>query len=374
MPIKILKINQFRNIKESSLEFHPKLNFLIGENGAGKSSLLEAINFTLVGRSHRTRKVMNVINFDSTQFDLFAEVLSPTSESTRIGIHRGKLGSITKINGEQASKISDLAKLLPIKLLNNQSFQFLEGGSLERRQFIDWLVFHVKHDYGDLWNQGVRCIKQRNKLLKSNSADKYVELDLWDKQLEFINTQITDIRNTTFRAFKNLFYSFISEQITEFESVKIDYFSGWNEDISFSKLLKSQRETDIRYGYTSVGFHKADIKCTSGSNRVVDVFSRGQQKRLLIALFFCQLFFLSQRETAEHSLLLIDDFSSELDLTNRKLIADLIGLVPNIQLIITGIDWKEVIDSWHSSHMQHNDFYVFHVKHGTITRQAPIVE
>lgn len=387
MAISRLALSNFRNLSSADLRFHPRLNLIQGENGAGKTSLLEALGFVCLGRSFRTHKSSPVIQHEKASFELFAEVHGD-AQRDRIGISKSRNGSSKiKINGSASGRLTDLAKITPLKTLDHQAFALLEGGPNERRRYLDWLLFHVKHNYSVIWNQGNRCLKQRNALLKEKHKDK-PQIEHWTRQFVSLSNQIDEERKSVLSRFMHDFNRYKFDIARDIENgtrisngvevedcsrgkiensdinsnISFDFFSGWPVNERLEDVLVRNYNQDCKQGFTSKGFHKADLRFRTANKPVEDTFSRGQIKRFVAALTLAQIDFL-QRERNIDCVLLIDDLSAELDAKNQSLIFDFIKALKGVQTFITGIDFDPLFKQL-PEEMLSNGYNMFHVKHG----------
>ncbi len=374
MALRRLIVRNFRNIEKTELQFSPNFNFIYGLNGSGKSSLLEAIAYLGLGRSFRTHKFTNLIGYESTQFSLYGE-LDKSEQTLKIGISKGRQNkSQLRVNGDNVTRAADLAKLLPLQVINSQSFDLLEGGPGARRRFLDWLVFHVKHDYGATWSQATRCLKQRNALLRAGADQK--EFAVWDEQLINLTSTLNLARVEVLEQFMPVAQNytnqcdyFVEKALQQKEPLKIRFLSGWNKEQTYREILESNFHRDSQLGYTSAGFHKADIRLEVGGKQVHEVYSRGQQKSVISALLLAQLEFLCKRPGSE-CLLLVDDLPAELDKNNIEMFIKWVSNLTNVQVFISGISINNVVSLWlNITEKEQQTYKVFHVKHGQITEE-----
>lgn len=377
MALERLIVEGFRNLQPLDIVLDRNINFIHGLNGAGKSSLLEAVSFLGMGRSFRTRKYTLLINREKAKFDLFCTYRLVDGEVARIGISKGRGISILKMNSSPIVKAADLAKVMPLQTINSQSFALLEGGPKQRRQFIDWLVFHVKHGYGDLWSAASRCVKQRNALLRGERPRR-ADFEYWDAELIKLTSQINRARHETLELFLRQSQEFLQEcgfghidesgQSSETKrALDIRFVQGWAEEEEYNTVLKNNFSKDCALGYTSAGFHKADLKFLVGNRQVIDVYSRGQQKAIISALYLAQIKTLKEF-TGKSSVLLVDDLPAEMDINNIALFASWLQQLEDVQSLVTGIDLNELIQQWPKAQ---NPFTckVFHVKQGQIIEE-----
>lgn len=368
-----LSITQFRNILSADITPSPDVNFIYGENGSGKTSVLESISYLAHGRSFRTRKYKQLVSRDSDRFVLYSDVVE-RDQKIGVGIERAQKGeSKTRASGRTVSSSAELASLLPILVLNTHSFELLEGSPKVRRQYFDWLVFHVKHRFGQYWKDYTKCLKQRNSLLRSGKIT-YRNLEHWDQELIRLSEQVRELRADCLKGVEGVFTEILSKAaervgtgFSNVSNIQLIYEHGWDETKTFASLLAESFERDRKLGYTNVGPHKAQFKIMLGTANAIDYLSRGQQKVIITALFMtlAQVF---KDATSRSPVFLLDDLPAELDGSNRSLIQDWIREM-NSQVFITGIEKKQLLaDSWFDRQGK-----VFHVKHGTITEEPQAI-
>lgn len=365
MPIRRLVLGDFRNLSQVELKPAAKLNFLEGPNGSGKTSVLESISTLAVGRSFRTRKFRNIIAIDAPSFTVFAE-FTQAGASYRLGITRQRSGaSQFKINDRKALSAAELAQILPYQVMHSQSFLLLEGGPAERRHFLDWMVFHVKQSYRELWSDYARCLKQRNSLLRSGKMAGF-DSQVWDERLSELAEAIDALRREIAEEYVPALDQYLQQfGFIECGSLSMEYQRGWPSEESLLQQLQESRERDLRMGFTTMGPHKADLKIRFDKKDAAEIFSRGQQKTLVSAMYMAQLA-IFQKYNDKDCILLIDDLPAELDPANQKLLCEWVGSLQKVQTFITGIDLQRIIESWPMA-VTKEDCKMFHVKHGQVT-------
>lgn len=368
MPLTRLVVHDFRNLREIELAPAGKLNFVQGENGTGKTSLLEAISTLAIGRSFRTRKFRNLIHLECSSFTIFAE-LQQLGAVSRLGVSRSRAGeSQFRLDDRPVSSAVELAELLPFQIIDAQSFLLLQGGPSERRRFLDWMVFHVKHSYPRLWGEYVRCLKQRNSLLRSGKITNF-EMKTWDATLSKLADQIDAARAEVVDVYVPLLQRFLAEcGFIARGRFSIEYQRGWNEGHTLEQELQQLRAKEERQGFTSVGPHKADIKLRIDKKDAAEVFSRGQQKSVVIAMYMAQLN-LFHEQNGSDCILLVDDLPAELDRTNQDITCRWLAALDKVQIFITGIDLQPIIQTWPKA-ASLQAAKMFHVKHGQVTEQS----
>ncbi len=354
--IRRLDVLRVRNLSEIQIRPADRVNIIYGNNGSGKTSLLEAIYMLGLGRSFRSAKLEAVIDTKADDCVIFAELDAGVS----VGLNKSrKQGHVLKLLGERQKSWVDTARHLPMQIINSDSFSLLEGSPKIRRRFLDWGVFHVEHDFALAWRKANKCLTQRNLLLKQKRLDTS-QLAAWDSEFSLLGTQIDEQR----KAYIDKFLPILNDalpRLIEIPDLRISYERGWDSNTSLAQALDSSLERDIRYGATQVGPHRADISIKIGRNAAADVLSRGQQKLLVSAMKIAQSQLL-YKLTEEKGVYLIDDLPSELDSENRILICRLLEEL-GCQIFISCVDIKEIEKCWSTDVSTGK----FHVEHGKIT-------
>ena len=360
MFLKSIEISKVRNLLAASIECHSRANIIYGANGSGKTSLLEAIFLLGRGKSFKHRDLRLVVNRGEESLVVSGKVFRPSSDTEhQLGVMRSVKGCFeARCDGKNLSSAGQLASELPIQLVDAHSFALLEGGPLQRRQFIDWGVFHVEHGYSDLWRRFQKALKQRNQLLRHGRIDEDL-LKLWSQELAPFNEMIAEQR----KEYISQLEGFISPVVSAFSGlglVSLEYSQGWPEDRSILDVLLADRDRDIATGTTSHGAQRADIRVFVDGVAAADSLSRGQSKLLVYALKLAQAAHY-QAVTGHSCVFLLDDLPAELDYENCK---DVLAYLDHLQCqyFVTGVDKKDFdgIDKELSQ--------LFHVEHGAFTK------
>ncbi len=364
--LKRLQITSLRNLDEVSISLSPTINIFYGQNGSGKTSLLEAVALLGLGRSFRSHKIRTIIEHTKSDLTVFGELLKGSDKVT-IGIQRARSGkNIIRVNGENVQTAISLAQELPLQIINADAFLLLEGSSSQRKRFLDWMVFHVKPEFASAWKRLQRVIKQRNSALKHDKI-KYSDIALWDQEFIATSNIINQLRKDVLTDFKDSFYNGDNNLSDLGFDVDISYKAGWNEEEDFEGILKSSFEKDVRSGYTNYGPHRADLKFKVGLQLASDVLSRGQEKSLICSLHIAQAYLFSKK-THKQCVFLIDDLLAELDIDNaKKLSWALIKL--KSQVFVTGIYKDNLLSIWNnpnSKEAENVNIKLFHVEHGNV--------
>jgi len=357
MSVARLITQNFRNIEHSKTDFHPNLNFIVGDNGSGKSSLLEAIFFLGHGKSFRTSKIENLVSHQQSSF----VVSIKDHADIQIGFSRDFNTNQTeiKINGQRFNKLSELAKNIAVQIVTPESFKLFFGGPRERRRFVDLGLFHVEHSFSHEWKDFNRILKQRNAYLRSGI--NMVGIKYWDEAFCIHSNIISELRLNYIKRFKEEFTIWAKLLLPNIYSViEIQFFQGWRQNTQLEDVLYNNRTRELSLGYTISGTHKFDVKFIINKQPLENQLSRGQQKLFLLALTFAQAKLIEKVKRVK-PILLIDDVGAELDSNSRTVLNEAINQL-NCQVIITAID-KVAVQPLVPENDQHK---MFHVKHGKI--------
>lgn len=361
--LECLVVKDVRNIENAKLDQLTNITVLFGENGSGKTSILEAINILGLSRSFRTNKINTVIRRDRSECTVFGNLREEKSQRlTPLGIGRSSDGK-RKIQANQLEikRISELARLMPIQVIDAQTFRLLEGGPKERRQFLDWGVFHVEHQFGLLWAKLERSVKQRNATLRQYKVNTTaLQIEIWDREICTLAEPIHRFRKSYFDRFNEKF-SEIWQKIDSGIEIELQYMKGWSLEQALDVDLKQRFEADKRRGLTSVGPHRATIDIVSSSRPAHLILSRGQQKLVVSALKITQGQLLRDH-LSKKTIYLLDDLPSEFDKTNRQIICRLLEDI-DAQLFLTCVEADSLKGCWKNE----TQVKMFHVEHGTVT-------
>ncbi len=357
-----LDIHGLRNLREIQISLTPGANLFYGENGSGKTSLLEALFLLGRGRSFRTRTLDPVINQGVDDCTVFGLLKKEASELP-LGVSRSRRGGFQfKVNGQSVSNTSSLAEAMPLLLLNADSFHLLDGGPQFRRQYVDWGVFHVEHSYRFIWQQFRKALKQRNSLLRHDRIDEDV-MSVWDAEFVRMADQINHHRKKYLTDLIPRIKSVLSE-LSILQDIEFKYYPGWDASHKLSDVLLTTRQRDLQARVTNQGPHRADLKVRFNNKTANDVLSRGQIKILVTAMQIAQGFLFHER-TGGQCLYLLDDLPAELDLTHRRKVGALLHRL-GAQVFITGVVRDDLRLSWPESS---KNIRMFHVEHGCITQE-----
>ncbi len=341
MKLLTLAISGVRNIVSSNITDLEDVNIFTGMNGAGKTSVLEAIYILGLARSFRGTQLQPVIHYSSNTCTVFGELLSShESHPVALGVKRAKKGGYKiRVAGNDEKSLVRLAELLPLQLINAASYLLLEGGPKQRRQFIDWGVFHVEQEFYGAWRRMQRALKQRNSALRSGQSTN-TSLVAWDNEFIDAASKVDIARQRYFSNFIGVFYDLLHYLLPD-SGLMASYERGWSAEQNLNDVLLGARQKDVKRGFTHFGPHRADLKLTINGLAAGQVLSRGQQKLVVCALKLAQCQLMT-KDANKNCILLIDDLPAEIDSVHQaKLCEVLDGL--NLQLFMTCVEAADLV-------------------------------
>jgi DNA replication and repair protein RecF len=347
--LEAVAIENFRCLREARLEFDPRATVVWGDNGSGKTSLLEALFFIGSGRSFRTNIREHLVTRGADLMRVVARCRSDVGEIS-LGAEWTPTGTRLRLGGRSVRSAVEMAEVLPVQVIDPGVHRLIEEGSARRRRLLDWGVFHVKHDFMSAWRRYHRALDQRNAALRSGS--KLQDVIAWDHELFAAGTIVDAARreylDTLLPHFEELGMELLSE------AAVLTYHAGWSAEVSLEEALQRSQANDLRVRFTTAGPHRADLRFKFAGQSARERVSRGEQKMLAVTLILAQvrcLAALAHRETC----LLLDDPAAELDVDNLGKLLGAVARLPS-QLVVTAVK-RESLDRLSFGRM-------FHVKQG----------
>ncbi|WP_422136075.1 DNA replication/repair protein RecF [Endozoicomonas sp. ALD040] len=369
MTIHKLMIKDVRNLASATFSPSPDINILYGLNGSGKTSILESIHLLGLARSFRSARLKPVIRHKKGKCTVFAQIQSNNDRLIPVGVSRDmeEENFQIRVAGETLKSTSELARLLPLQIINPDTFKLLEGSPKQRRQFVDWGVFHVKHhEFLPLWKRTQKVLKQRNSLLrhgKITGSSYSSQLSVWDEELVKAAEAVDQLRQQYFDQLTPVFQDVLN-QLTSLGDIKISYYRGWDRERRLAEVLKENTVRDFQTGYTQSGPQRADIRVRLEGSNAVDILSRGQLKLVVCALKLAQGYLFSKM-TRSQCVFLVDDLPSELDAPHRKAMCKILQNMQS-QVFITCVEPGALVDCWEPE----INLKVFHVKQGSVNLES----
>mgnify|MGYP003599520291 CR=1 FL=1 len=355
-----LNIQRVRNLKAVALYQLQPFNVFYGVNGSGKTSILEAIHLLATGRSFRTHMPKHYIQHETTNAIVFAQ-----SATEKIGMQKLLSGEqLMKVNGDTVATQGQLAKILPLQLIDPLSTEIIDHGAKPRRQLLDWLMFHVEPEFYHAWQYYSRALKQRNSLLKSQRNLRLLDLEPWNKMLSDYGEILHSQRVEIVEQWKVYLQQDLAQLLPDL-NIELEYSAGFHVEQGLAYDLIHYHQKDLDRRYTEYGPHRADLRLKTPMGDADVVLSRGQKKLLIMALKLSQIAML--HACNKETVVLLDDVTAELDLTaQQRLIARLSQL--GSQVFMTTLDHESVKKHLHDLSIS---YQLFNVDHGQVEVIAP---
>lgn len=332
MLIRQLRTEQFRHlITPQALDFHPHLNLIAGANGSGKTALLEALYILGRGKSFREPATRHIIGHEKEYFRLIAR-LEHGSRAHLLGIERRTKVYRLRLDGENLDSFSELARLLPIQIINADHFSLIGAGPEHRRRFMNYGLFYDSPDFLPAWRRYRHALRNRNAALRENWPNPYFRP--WHQMLGQSAVTIDTLRSAYLpRLEKRLNY--YHAELGGLQRLTIDYHRGWPPQRTLVERLEAHLARDRQLKHTREGIHRAEWRILAEGRDIAHTYSRGQQKTVVCALILAQSHEIGQA-TGKHPVMLVDDIVAELDPERQKLLMAFL-LDSGAQLFITSI-------------------------------------
>lgn len=364
MYLRSLSIVNFKNIRESTVDFSPRLNCLIGDNGAGKTNVLDSLYYLSFCKSFfNPVDLLNICHGESFFMLNGKYFRREADETVACGFQSGQKKQF-KRNGKVYKKLADHIGLFPLVMVSPSDANLILGGSDERRKFMDGVISQYDPGYLEYLLRYNRVLLQRNNLLKQPVTDPALlseMLAVYDMQLVEFGERIHQMRREFIEKLIPVFqyfYSFISQGN---ETVGLSHQSDlYGND--FGQLLADALPRDRVAQFTTVGIHKDDLQLSLDSYPIKKLGSQGQQKTYLVALKLAQYEFIRQLSGMK-PILLLDDIFDKLDRNRVEQIVKVVSGDAFGQIFITDTN-REHLDS--ILHSVTPDYRLFKVINGKI--------
>ncbi|MDR2065201.1 MAG: DNA replication/repair protein RecF [Prevotellaceae bacterium] len=361
MYLKQISISNFKNIEQADLEFSQNLNCLTGNNGEGKTNLLDAVYYLSVTKSFFNSTDRQNIKHNENYFIIQGNfVRKDNEEKIYCGVQNGE--KIFKRNNKQYSRFADHLGFLPLVMISPTDISLINDSGDERRRYINSVMSQLDIVYLENLVKYNRTLMQRNKLLKQ-IKEKNDIIAVFNEQLNDYAQTIYQKRKQFIEQIRNYFNQVYAQVSNDNEQVSITYKSDLNEN-SFIELLEKSFEKDCIMQHTTSGIHRDDIIMQMNGYPIKKIGSQGQQKTFLIALKLTQFNFFKQ-QTGISPVLLLDDIFDKLDLLRVQHLISLVAGNGFGQIFITDSN-KTRLDK--ILEQQKNPFSLFNVEKGKITK------
>jgi DNA replication and repair protein RecF len=360
--IETLSSTYFRNLTSDSISFIPGVNIFVGDNGQGKTNILEAIYLFKFGRSFRTGKDGDMIRFGEKfcRVEVISRNENGEQEKYALSIEHGG-GKQAKVSGKAVAKYSELVGKYPCVLFGPQDMGLVSGSPAERRRFIDMAGSMTDRMHLELLRDYKRVLQQRNAILKQGKSSS--QRKVWDDELISKGCALAEKRSGVVDAIESYVKQYDGALQAPFD-FRMQYQPGFvddsmqeeNREEAFAMKLAAMEGEEVRRGITLVGPHRDDVRLLLAKMELKRYGSQGQKRLLAVILKLAELSYLEKR-LRERCVLLLDDVFSEFDETIGAELKQLLG--NGRQVFVTSpvaIEW----DNAHSCRM-------FHVTEGNTT-------
>ena len=355
-----LSILNYKNVRQAEIDCSVKMNCFFGNNGMGKTNLLDALFYLSFCKSHIHTPDSRIIHdgddlcvlqgfydFDGKEEEIFCAIRSGQRKQFRR-------------NKKEYERLSEHIGLLPLVMISPADSELIHGGSEERRRFIDMIISQYDKPYLNALIQYNKALLQRNTLLRNQQQDASV-YDALEMQMAVYGQAVYEKRVMLVEQLIPIFNEYHRMICNSGEKVGLSYNSQL-ASVDFLQALKSARTKDLQSGFSSVGIHKDDMEMTLDEQLIRRIGSQGQNKTFLIALKLAQYAYISAEGTTK-PMLLLDDIFDKLDAMRVEMIINLVSSDRFGQIFITDTN-RNYLDRILESIEQ--DYSLFKVEHGEV--------
>ena len=345
MYIKQVQLDNFRNYKEFHLEFDKRLNIILGENAQGKTNLIESIYYSSVGKSFRTSKDKELINFNASICRIVTDFVKDNEDcKIEIAINdKGKKG--IKVDGVNIKRISQLMENLLTVIFSPEDLRIIKEEPAKRRAFIDRELCQLKISYYDNLLNYKKTLNHRNNILKGANVDETL-LEVFDRELAKFGSRIIIERMKFVERLNEISHEIHRDITNNKENIEIKYLSDipveYDRKVveeNFYQTLKNARKNDMFRKTTSRGIQKDDLKVLVNNIDVRKYGSQGQQRTAALSLKLSEINLIKE-EVGENPVLILDDVMSELD---RERQSYLLNSLSNVQIFLTAAELSDEV-------------------------------
>lgn len=352
-----LRVAGLRCLTDVGVELDPGINVFVGANGAGKTSVLEALFLLSHMRSFRSGARDALMQRGADQLSIFAELRLADDRTCRLGLGRAGGRWEAKVDGAGVG-VGMLVQECAVVCFEPGSHALIAGGAEERRRYLDWGVFHVEHEFLASWRRYQRALKQRNSLLRSGSTAIDALFEPWEVELAQSAHRIDQLRQSYLTALRPILQASARGLLPELGELALRYRQGWPEGQDLAQNLREHRGRDMARGHTTLGAHRADWSIAFEHAPLREHLSRGQEKLTALACMLAQAGLYAE-QCGYWPIVCLDDLASELDHAHQAAVVAQLTRA-NAQLLLTGTELPEALRGLPSR--------MFHVEQGQMAR------
>ena len=363
---KISLIN-YKNIQTATLELSPKINCFIGQNGVGKTNVLDAIYYLSFCHSANNPNDSQVIRHGEAFLMIEGKYGDRSQEELLItcGIKRGQKKHFKK-NKKEYKRLSEHIGLIPVVMVSPSDTLLIDGGSEERRRLMDMVISQYDRSYIEHLNRYNKALLQRNTMLRAEEEPNYDVMSLWEEQMAMSGEQIYQKRDAFVKEMVPIFQRFYETISGNREQVALNYVSHCQRG-PLLEVIQRDRFKDRAVGYSLHGIHRDDLEISLAGHQMKREGSQGQHKTFVIALKLAQFDFLKRTNTQTTPLLLLDDIFDKLDAQRVEQIVSLVAGNEFGQIFITDTN-RDHLDQILSA--SSHDYKIFYVENGNVEEKG----
>jgi DNA replication and repair protein RecF len=359
MYLKKLALTNFKNYELNELEFSPKINCFVGNNGVGKTNILDAIHYLSLTKSFFNSIDSISIKHGEDYFIIRGTFVRDDEEDQIYCAFQKQKQKLLKRNGKEYKKLSDHVGRYPVVMISPADSALISEGSEDRRKFMNKIISQYSAEYLDSVLKYSKALQQRNKFLKDINTSGNFDPDvlaIWDAQLVKYGSYVYNEREVLINELIPVFQEYYSLISSGKESVKLKYRSHLSEG-NFTETLQNSFNKDRYLEYTTIGIHKDDLLLEMDDFLVKSLGSQGQQKSYLVALKLAKFDYI-KRKAGFSPILLLDDIFDKFDAERVEQIIRLVGNHRFGQIFITDTHQNRLKDIL-SSHK--TDYKLFRI-------------
>jgi len=371
MILEKLSLINYKNIQAATLELSPKINCFIGQNGVGKTNVLDAIYYLSFCHSANTPVDSQVIRHGEPFFMIegryAADQATDTADELLItcGFKPGTKKHFKK-NKKEYKRLSEHIGLIPVVMVSPSDTLLIDGGSEERRRLMDMVISQYDRSYIEALNRYNKALQQRNTMLKAEEEPNIDVISLWEEQMAMTGEQIYQKRDAFVKEMAPIFQRFYETISGNREQVALNYVSHCQRG-PLLEVIQRDRFKDRAVGYSLHGIHRDDLEISLGGHQMKREGSQGQHKTFVIALKLAQFDFLKRTNTQTTPLLLLDDIFDKLDAQRVEQIVSLVAGNEFGQIFITDTN-RDHLDQILSA--SSHDYKIFYVEDGVCSERT----
>jgi len=323
MMITNFRLQNFRNYQDEAITFTPGTNILMGNNGQGKTNLIEGIYYLLTGKSYRVQREQELLRWEQSEFHLHGDFLL-ANHMVSLESHYKDKKKMVKVNQVPCHRLSDFVGTINVIFFSPDDLVMIKGGPSERRRFLDLHIAQMRPGHVSLLNAYNKVIQQKSALLKSfvDKPLKYSQLQLWNEQIIKLGQKIIQNRVELTKRLQIAADRIYGELTSQKETLRVTYIALGHQNIKeaiseFPQLLEDKLEQEIERQMVLIGPHRDEVQILLNDKPARIYASQGQQRSIVLSLKLSELELIRQ-EKEEYPLLLLDDVLSELDIFRRE--------------------------------------------------------